>query len=99
MADEGDFNFVPRPRFPAAPPTPIEAARTIGRVFTLAARDVGVALDWSRYRDGGDGNESDLRANIDAIIMAAQGGKLNPGLYFCVWELRRLLFGGRVTAH
>jgi hypothetical protein len=64
----------------------IEAARLIGRVLTLAARDVGVRFERSRYC--ADGNESTLRDNVDA--MAAQTEKLAPETYFACWELRRL---------
>jgi hypothetical protein len=61
----------------------IEFVRVVGRFLNVAAEKVGV-----RGRDFG----YDFAALAREIILAAQrGGKLSPGDYRAVWEIRALL--------
>jgi hypothetical protein len=60
----------------------IEVARLIGRVLTNAANTLGLAYN----------NDTHPQALCEQIIVASQGGSLDPESYRTVWEIMRLIF-------
>src|SRR5258708_4971476 len=60
----------------------IEIARMIGRVLTNAANQLGLAFN----------NDTHPQTLCEQIILASQGGALDPGTYRTVWEIVRLIF-------
>jgi hypothetical protein len=85
--DEASARRVVRQAAAADGPTNIEVARLICRLLDVTAQQLGIPYD-----------DVDFAGLCERIIAAAQGGKLDPGLYRAIWQIRALLSPRAETA-